>query len=175
MSPKILHFSWFHSSLESVRCSHIGLILVLYDKNFFPGRNIFSGAEKSKLDGFQVVLDPANRFVWWFCIDMACVTFYLNVFSLNARSFWSWEGYWVQVDDGVGGGERANTTQNQKVKNFWNWTTPGRTSMVPSVPQARQGHLWAIQIDCRVAPRRVASKNVIFSAGPVVCRCKCLL
>ena len=44
----------------------------------------------------------------------------------------------------------------------------GRPRMVPSAPGGRQGHFSATQIDWRVAPRRVPSENMIFSAGVVL-------
>ena len=62
-----------------------------------------------------------------------------------------------------------------KITNFEAQGQPGRPPTVLLAREGRQGHFWAIQIDCRDAPRRVASKNVIFSVGPVLCRCKSLL
>ena len=51
----------------------------------------------------------------------------------------------------------------------------GRPTAVRSAPQGRQGHLWDLQTGCRDAPRRLASKNMISSFGPVLGRCKSIL
>ena len=64
-------------------------------------------------------------------------------------------------------GDCANPSRNLKMTNFWNRTTPGRPSTVLSTPHGRQGHLWAVQIDCRVVTRLLASKVMIF--GPARC------
>ena len=45
---------------------------------------------------------------------------------------------------------------------FRSWATHGRSTMVPSTPHNRQGHLWIIRTDCSVAARLLASKRSIF-------------
>ena len=51
----------------------------------------FSCRDKSHLWWFWDVLDPAKRFLRWFCIAMLCVTFLLNVIHHKVRSCWNWD------------------------------------------------------------------------------------
>ena len=38
---------------------------------------------------FSCVLSMRNRFVWWFCIDIACATFFLKAILEKVGTFWN--------------------------------------------------------------------------------------
>ena len=58
----------------------------------FPWREFFKDFNVWRFFGminlFPDVLDPTNRFLGWFCVDIACATFFLKVIHEKVGSFW---------------------------------------------------------------------------------------